>query len=155
MISSTSSHTMRLMRSLQVSLMAVSGAILITLVPLPRKKALVVPAQISRSAAHIPCALMSALDAVIAGQLDGRLGRELDHVGATAPEEGARGACAACEPLWNVLPRAAAKQGITRVAGALLLVLQDAPQRPYLCNLAAAVLSRPSCSLIPSKGLHI
>ena len=43
-MSSTSSHSMCLMRSLQVSLMAVSGAILITLVPFPRKKALVVPA---------------------------------------------------------------------------------------------------------------
>ncbi len=39
-----SSHTMCLMRSLQDSLMAVSGAILITFVPLPLKKALVVPA---------------------------------------------------------------------------------------------------------------
>ena len=53
-ISSTSSHTMRLMRSLQDSLMAVSGAILITLVPLPRKKALIVPAQ-PRAAALRPC----------------------------------------------------------------------------------------------------
>ena len=43
-MSSMSSHTMCLMRSLQDSLMAVSGAILITLVPLPLKKALVVPA---------------------------------------------------------------------------------------------------------------
>ena len=53
-ISSISSHTQRLMRSLQDSLMAVSGAILITLVPLPRKKALIVPAQHPLAAVR-PC----------------------------------------------------------------------------------------------------
>ena len=37
------SHTMRLMRSLNVSLIAVSGAILMTFVPLPRKNARRVP----------------------------------------------------------------------------------------------------------------
>ena len=33
------------------------------------------------------------LDAVIAGQLDGCLWRDLDHIGAIAPEEGAQGSC--------------------------------------------------------------
>jgi hypothetical protein len=45
----------RLMRSLQDSLMAVSGAILITLVPLPRKKARAVPDQAHSTEGHLTC----------------------------------------------------------------------------------------------------